>query len=64
MGTYAYLSLLPYRRILWIISENDGDHLKSKNNLQVEERDIVVDIVKRLTGSEDYIPEEYRNSSN
>ena len=36
--------------------------LKKYYNLQVEERDLVVDIVKKLTGSEDLVPEEYRKS--
>jgi hypothetical protein len=30
-------------------------------NLQVEMREVVADIVKRLTGSDELLPEEYRN---
>lgn len=38
--------------------------LKKYYDLQVEQRDIVVDIVRELTESEEFLPEEYRKSRN
>ena len=51
--------LRPILRALDIVKTGD---LKKYYELQVEQRDIVADIVKRLTGSEELLPEEYRSN--